>query len=233
MSSISTRRCSRTPRPSTRTTTSNGRPTTAAASTSTTARRPTGKESLSLELGVQPHLHGVGLQEAAHRRGNRVVVEWTDGDGDDQVAIEGDREPLGEALAAVLFYAVEPGAAAEIGDPDALALRHRHEIRVEQIDVGNTVDFRILDHAGRAVGAEAELGPDIDLGVVASPGPAGREGIARERPANPAPAGLRLVAIRLGKPCREGSEARHRRDRTAGERRLDDGAAGDHLYPRV
>src|SRR4051794_30897168 len=107
MSSISTSASSRTLRPSIRTRTSRGRRTTADGSISTTARRPTGDPLASLEEGVDPDLHRVGLEEAVRGFKEGVVAGRRDDERDDEIAFVSHRDAFHEALASALPDAVE------------------------------------------------------------------------------------------------------------------------------
>jgi transposase len=157
----------------------------------------------SIQQLVQPDLHGVRFDERMRLLADGGIVELTDHERHDQVALIVDGDALSGARAVLGRDVVEAGAAEQVGDADAAAGAHWREFLVKQVDVGHLVHFRIVDHAGLAVGAETELGPHIDRDVAVAPGPAGREAVAQEGPGRRVPAGTPFVHPRLV-PVREG-----------------------------
>src|SRR5712675_166837 len=128
------------------------------------------KISPPLELLVHPDLDGVRLEKAMRRLALLLVGDVADDDRDHEIALVGDGDALGEALGAVLeLVLVESRAADEIGDADPASRLRWLEPLVQEIDVGDAVDFVVGHHAGLAIAAETELRADIDVGRVAAP----------------------------------------------------------------
>ena len=158
----------------------------------------------------------------------RLVVDLAQHDGNDQVALVGDRDALRESRLAVLHLeAVEPRAAEQVGDAHAAALLQGGELLVQEINVGHPVDFLVGHHAGVAVAAESQLGTDIDLEIMAAPGAARRPAVAREGPRRRPPAVGRLRSLRQP-PVGVHGDAGQPRHRAGGQRGLHDGAPGQH-----
>src|SRR5262245_258170 len=112
-----------------------------------------------------------------------LVYEVADDHGNDEIAPLRDDDALCVANVAVReLVAIEARAAGQGSDAHGDALPGRHEVFVQQVDVGDAVDLIVGDDAGVAIAAEAELWSHVDFERAAAPTAALRPGVARERP---------------------------------------------------
>src|SRR5579872_4527513 len=129
----------------------------------------------TLQYLVHPNLHSIGFQKLMGFLAHLRIIDLAHDDRHDKIALERYGDALSQERLAVRGLALEsidPAAAEKIGDVQVAARRDRRELRVEEVDVSDAIDLRIVDHAGIAVTAEAEFGPHIDPHVAVAPGAA-------------------------------------------------------------